>query len=243
MRAVVDVLEHVVAEPGPGAGRPVHLVGNSLGGLVSLLVAARRPELVASLSLISPAMPVLPGAAGVRPAVPLLLVPGIASVAERRMAGIPPEETVRGLIEMCFGDPSRVAPRAARAGAVQELRERAEQPWADRALVRTMRGLMTSYLRVGRSAAWRPPAASAARRWCCGATATGWSTPASPRGWRRRCPTRGCWCWRASGTWRCSRRPSPPPAPSSALLEDAGRAAADEAAPGRAGEAVGSLAG
>src|SRR3954454_22763692 len=58
VRAVVDVLERIVEQPGPGAGRPVHLLGNSLGGLVSLLVASRRPDLVASLTLISPAMPV-----------------------------------------------------------------------------------------------------------------------------------------------------------------------------------------
>src|SRR5437763_1894518 len=136
----------------PGPRRPVHLVGNSLGGLVSLLVAARRPELVASLSLVSPAMPVHRVPPTMDRAVALLLVPGIASVAERRLAGIPPEVTVRGLLEMCFGDPSRVAPERLEQ-ALAELRERAEQPWADRALVRTMRGLMTSYLRVGRSAA------------------------------------------------------------------------------------------
>ena len=35
------------------------------------------------------------------------------------------------------------------------MRERAEQPWADRALTRSMRGLMTSYLRVGGTNAWQ----------------------------------------------------------------------------------------
>src|SRR5687767_5440238 len=58
VRAVIEVLEHIVGQPGEAAGRPVHLLGNSLGGLVSLLVASRRPDLVASLTLISPAMPV-----------------------------------------------------------------------------------------------------------------------------------------------------------------------------------------
>jgi pimeloyl-ACP methyl ester carboxylesterase len=35
------------------------------------------------------------------------------------------------------------------------MRERADQPWADRALTRSMRGLITSYLKVGAANAWR----------------------------------------------------------------------------------------
>jgi len=36
---------------------PVHLIGNSLGGAVSVKVAATRPDLVKTLTLISPALP------------------------------------------------------------------------------------------------------------------------------------------------------------------------------------------
>jgi pimeloyl-ACP methyl ester carboxylesterase len=36
-----------------GAGGPVHLIGHSLGGLLSLTVALRRPELVRSLTLVA----------------------------------------------------------------------------------------------------------------------------------------------------------------------------------------------
>ena len=140
--------------PGDAAGEPVHLLGNSLGGLVSLLVAARRPDLVASLTLISPAMPVYRVPPAFSRAMVLLLLPGVPSLAERRMAGIAPEENVRAMIRMCFGEPDRV-PRERVEQAVQEMRERAEQPWADRALTRSMRGLITSYLRVGAANAWR----------------------------------------------------------------------------------------
>ncbi|NEK85332.1 alpha/beta hydrolase [Blastococcus saxobsidens] len=154
VRTVIDVLEHVSSLPGAAAGRPVHLVGNSLGGLVSLLVAARRPDLVATLSLVSPAMPVYRVPPAFSRALLLLLLPGVPTLAERRLAGVRPEDNVRAMVQMCFGDPSNV-PRARIEQAAQEMRERAEQPWADRALARSMRGLITSYLRVGRANAWR----------------------------------------------------------------------------------------
>src|SRR5215217_3309031 len=154
VRAVVDVLEHISRQPGEPAGRPVHLVGNSLGGLVSLLVAGRRPDLVASLTLISPAMPVYRVPTAFSRALLLLLVPGIPSLAARRIGGTAPEESVRAMVRMCFGEPSRV-PAERLEQAVQEMRERADQPWADHALTRSMRGLITSYLKVGAANAWR----------------------------------------------------------------------------------------
>jgi pimeloyl-ACP methyl ester carboxylesterase len=154
VRAVIDVLEHIVGQPGDGEGRPVHLVGNSLGGLVSVLVAGRRPDLVASLTLISPAMPVYRVPPAFSRALLLLLVPGIPSLAARRIGGFSPEESVRAMIRMCFGRPSRVPPERLEQ-AVQEMRERAAQPWADRALTHSMRGLITSYLTVGATNAWR----------------------------------------------------------------------------------------
>ena len=154
VRAVIDVLEHVAQQPGDAAGRPVHLLGNSLGGLVSLLVASRRPDLVATLTLVSPAMPVYRVPSAFSRALLLLLLPGIPSLAARRIGGVAPEDSVRAMIRMCFGEPGRVPPERIEQ-AVQEMRERTEQPWADHALTRSMRGLITSYLRVGEANAWR----------------------------------------------------------------------------------------
>jgi pimeloyl-ACP methyl ester carboxylesterase len=154
VRAVIDVLEHVAAQPGDAQGRPVHLLGNSLGGLVSLLVASRRPDLVATLTLVSPAMPVYRVPPAFSRVLLLLLVPGVPSLAARRMGGITPEENVRAMVRMCFGEPRKVPPERIEQ-AVQEMRERSEQPWADSALTRSMRGLITSYLRVGAANAWR----------------------------------------------------------------------------------------
>ena len=154
VRAVVDVLEHIRQQPGQAQGRPVHLLGNSLGGLVSLIVAARRPDLVGSLTLISPAMPVYRVPPAFSRALLLLLLPGATTLAERRLAGVTPEQNVRSMIRMCFGRPDQV-PRERVDQAVEEMRIRAEQPWADRALAGNMRALITSYLRVGRANAWR----------------------------------------------------------------------------------------
>jgi pimeloyl-ACP methyl ester carboxylesterase len=78
----------------------------------------------------------------------------VTSLAERRLAGVAPEDSVRMMIRMCFGRPSEVPPERVEQ-AVQEMKERAEQPWADRALTRSMRGLITSYLKVGAANAWR----------------------------------------------------------------------------------------
>ncbi|MGY1749851.1 alpha/beta fold hydrolase [Modestobacter sp. SYSU DS0511] len=153
-QAVIDVLEWVAARPGPGQGRPVHLIGNSLGGLVSVWVAARRPDLVATLSLISAAMPVYRVPAAFDRAITLVLLPGVPALAEKRLAGVSPEERVRGLVQACFGNPDAVPPERLQQ-VVEEMRERDEQPWAGQALTRSLRGLMTSYLRFGRANAWR----------------------------------------------------------------------------------------
>ena len=55
---------------------PVHLAGNSLGGAVCVRLAARRPDLVRTLTLISPALPDLrPRVLPMR--VALLCTPGV----------------------------------------------------------------------------------------------------------------------------------------------------------------------
>lgn len=50
----VDILGHIIQHV---SNAPVVLVGNSMGGLISILLAADRPELIHGLVLIDPALP------------------------------------------------------------------------------------------------------------------------------------------------------------------------------------------
>src|SRR6478609_6023126 len=57
-------------------GRPVVLVGNSMGGMVSLLLASRRPEQVVGLALVDPSLPT----PGMRPDPQVALTFGLYAV-------------------------------------------------------------------------------------------------------------------------------------------------------------------
>lgn len=142
-------------------GRPVHLLGNSLGGLVSIVLAATRPDLVRTLTLISPALPGARVPARSDPLLPLLLLPGASRVAQRRIRRLTPEERARQIIALCFADPSRV-PAQRLAEATDAVARRAELPWVMDALTSSLRGLAAYYLRPGRTGPWRLAARIAA---------------------------------------------------------------------------------
>lgn len=115
---------------------PVHLVGNSLGGIVCTALAARHPELVASLTLISPAVPDfrLTRDRGADPILAVLLMPGTAGLAIRRLRAISPMARARGMGQLCFGDPTRLTD-ADYAAAAADLSWRESLPWAHLATV------------------------------------------------------------------------------------------------------------
>lgn len=134
---------------------PVHLVGNSMGGAVCLRVAALRPDLVRTLTLISPAVPDLRvRREGSDPLLALLIVPGAGTVVERRMNRLGAEQRARGLIAVCFADPARVSDRRL-AEAADEVRERWELPWASQAFTRSLRGIVVNYLTATSVSSWR----------------------------------------------------------------------------------------
>ncbi|MFJ9633265.1 alpha/beta hydrolase [Streptomyces sp. NPDC101175] len=145
-RAVIRYLD--------AAGRgPVHLFGNSLGGAVTTRVAAVRPDLVRTLTLVSPALPELRIQ---RTAVPtgLLAVPGVASLFTRVSRDWTAEQRVRGVLGLCYGDPGRVAPEEFHH-AVEELERRLQLPYFWDVMTRTSRGVVNAYTLGGQHGLWR----------------------------------------------------------------------------------------
>ncbi|MFF1837528.1 alpha/beta fold hydrolase [Streptomyces sp. NPDC058231] len=132
---------------------PVHLFGNSLGGAVATRVAAVRPDLVRTLTLISPALPEIRIQ---RPAVPtgLLALPGIASLFSRMTRDWTAEERTRGVMALCYGDPARVSEEGFRE-AVAEMERRLELPYFWDAMARSARGIVDAYTLGGQHGLWR----------------------------------------------------------------------------------------
>lgn len=145
VRAVVELVE--------AGSAPVHLMGNSLGGTVATVVAATRPELVRTLTLVSPALPVLrPRHSNVH--LPALAVPWAGQRLLRRLGRYPVEQRVRATIALCWADPSRVPARRVEE-AMAEADRRARLAHDGDAMVRSLRSLMSAYLRPDRWPLWR----------------------------------------------------------------------------------------
>ncbi|MEU8889714.1 alpha/beta hydrolase [Streptomyces sp. NPDC048442] len=132
---------------------PVHLLGNSLGGAVSTRVAAVRPDLVRSLTLVSPALPELRVQ---KTAVPtaLLAVPGVAGLFAKLSRDWTAEQRTRGVTGLCYGDPGRVTPEGFQA-AVDEMERRLRLPYFWDAMTRSARGIVDAYTLGGQHGLWR----------------------------------------------------------------------------------------
>jgi pimeloyl-ACP methyl ester carboxylesterase len=135
---------------------PVHLIGNSLGGAVCVKVAATRPDLIKTLTLISPALP------DSRPRMdlirfPVMSLPRVGTRLVRQYQVLPPERRVADVITTCYGEPA-LFQQARFATEVAELTRRDELGHAATALVGSVRTLTAEYLRKGRHSAWRDAA-------------------------------------------------------------------------------------
>jgi pimeloyl-ACP methyl ester carboxylesterase len=137
-------------------GKPVHLIGNSLGGAVCVKVAATRPDLIRTLTLISPALP------DSRPRMdllrfPVMSLPRFGTRIVKQYQVLPPERRVADVITTCYGDPA-LFQQARFATEVTELTRRDELGYAASVLVGSVRTLTAEFVRKGRHSAWRDAA-------------------------------------------------------------------------------------
>lgn len=129
------------------ADEPATLVGNSMGGLISLLVARKAPELVDSLVLVDSALPtvrlrwdptVIKGL--LRPLVPVVG----ARAYEKAMED--PQAYMDEVGKILFVDPSRMPPEA-RQRSLEMAAERATMPWVSQAFSEAARSLFAVLLK------------------------------------------------------------------------------------------------
>jgi len=133
---------------------PVHLIGNSLGGSVCVRIAARRPDLVRTLTLVSPALP------DSRPRLdllrfPVLSLPLVGHRLLRQFRATPPDHRVADVIATCFCDPARFPPERF-AVEVAELVRRDGLGYGEAVLVGSVRTLTAQTIHP--RSAWRDAA-------------------------------------------------------------------------------------
>lgn len=150
LRRTADSLADLVEARWGGA--PVHLFGNSMGGAVSVQLAGRRPELVRTLTLVSPALPHRrPRRTSVH--LPVIAVPGFGTTAMKRYLKVDPATRAKATIDLCFADPASV-PQRRMEEAVAEVRRRDALPYVADAFLQSLRALMATYLDRGPDKPW-----------------------------------------------------------------------------------------
>jgi pimeloyl-ACP methyl ester carboxylesterase len=135
------------------AREPAVLVGNSMGGYLALAEASAEPAKVASLVLVSPAVP-LPRGEGVDPRVFALFfgtsLPFAGRALLRLRARRGPEAGVRDMLALCCVDSSRIA-REVFEAHVELARERAVRgSQSRRDFLEAQRSLLWRLFRRGR---------------------------------------------------------------------------------------------
>ncbi|MGI9605780.1 MAG: alpha/beta fold hydrolase [Acidimicrobiales bacterium] len=160
--SVESQVEMIVSYLREYTDRPAVLVGNSMGGLTSMLVAEAAPDLVDSLVLVDPALPVIRPRLDteVLAKLALPLIPGYGKKAYAAAAE-DPEAFLDSTLSIVAADPSKLRAED-REVALVVARDRAEMPWVASAFGDSAR----SIFRIGarrmsfakRAAAIRAPA-------------------------------------------------------------------------------------
>jgi pimeloyl-ACP methyl ester carboxylesterase len=130
---------------------PFTLIGNSTGGLLSLMIAADRPDLIGRLVLVSPATPpVLPDPRLDWPTAIRLAIQATPLLGEMYgrhfIRSNTPEELVRKSLAMITHKPGRV-PMELVESSREMARIRTRLPWAEHATARTATAIAAVYAR------------------------------------------------------------------------------------------------
>jgi pimeloyl-ACP methyl ester carboxylesterase len=104
-----SALLHQFMESVPAS--PVILMGNSMGGMISLLEATAAPDAIAGLILVDPALPFVPARPDpfVAAMFALYLTPGLGRAVVARRRRLAPAAFVASILRLCCVDSSRVA--------------------------------------------------------------------------------------------------------------------------------------
>jgi pimeloyl-ACP methyl ester carboxylesterase len=152
MSAQADAVAEILTAMG---GEPVHVFGNSMGGGIGLLLAAKHPELVRTLTLISPAVPDLrPVVSRMSdPRMALAMVPYLGRSAQRSLNLLTARERTEQMLRLCFAEPERVS--AARFDlAVAEHTERMATPGSGAALGPAVNAIIKDWLARPEKSMW-----------------------------------------------------------------------------------------
>jgi pimeloyl-ACP methyl ester carboxylesterase len=140
--------------------QPVHLFGNSMGGAVAVTLAARRPDRVKSLTLVSPALP-HPRASAISLWFLALATPRLGPAVLDRSRRLPFDRRLKASLSMIYGNPRALPPEVLEAHEA-ELRRRDGEAWEPLPTVEGARSLIRSSLAPPRRSLW----ADAARITC-----------------------------------------------------------------------------
>lgn len=142
VRSNVDLLARFLRDE---VKEPAILVGNSMGGLVSMLTAAAHPALISRLVLVGAALPVPFGTPFDRTVASLFAVYAVPLVGELvlgyRLRKVGPEKVLRDTLRLCGISPSKV-PTEIMETALSLARERVSYPWSNQAFLGSARAIL-----------------------------------------------------------------------------------------------------
>ena len=132
-------------------GAPVILVGNSMGGLISIMETAANKDVIKGLVLIDPALPSSPQKPDWQVTGQFLLyaLPGLGELAVAKLlASVSPEEAVQQLLQLCYAEPSRADPMMIKTEVALTARRRPATPAQALAHARIFLAAARSLLRI-----------------------------------------------------------------------------------------------